>query len=246
MKGRERVRYDVRKDFPVIFGDLLKKFPQLDPQRLINAVIKNNFLMYRDRVTLPIPQMFYVGATALFEEWCESGKGETIFEEFFQRSFTKISKEIYSFLKYECPWVRVGVLFVDNVKDMDKSPDHGPKADELLASKEALEQFFSTTTPKTKALFEHYLLGHEGEEIANKFGISSNCDGKAKLGAIKTRFRLSIEKARKVFGVDWKAPICLHDNYERKTPDEKREKTSLNLKKYREKLRREKEEGWRK
>lgn len=246
MKKDARRVPQIKEDFPVIFKDLLEKFPQFNPKWLINAVIKHRFLKYRDGAILPFSQMFYVGATALFEEWRESGESAVTSDEFFQKSFKKIAKEIYFFLKHECPEIRIGVLFVDsNEEDMDQFVDPSPKADDILSNKEVLGQFFLTTTPETKALFEHYLLGHGLEATADNFGISSHRDRKARSGVIQTKFRLSIKKARKIYGVTLKAPICLYER-QSSTLDERREKTSLKLKKYREKLKRKKEEENRK
>lgn len=225
--------------FENIFQEYPKKFPQLNPERLINAVIKHNFTKYYSNRggSLPYNDLFYVGATALFEEYNESAKTDITFEDFFQNCFTRITKEMHGFLKYECPEIRTSVLFIDkNEGEMSEFLDNAQSAYDSFANKEALEQFFMTMTPKTKALFEYYLLGYEGEEIANKFKISPDYDAKTKLGTIKTRFRLSIEKARRLSGVPVNAPIHLHDNYDRQTITEKREKASIRTKKYRDKL----------
>lgn len=235
--------HPIETDFPIIFKDLLEKFPQFEPRKLINAVIKYRFIKYYSWFNLPISQIFYVGVTALFEEWSENGKNETAFDDFFQKSFSKVSKEIYRFLKIECPELfgRTGFSYgiekengdgEDWRNNIEWFPHPGPDPYDINESREILELFFGSLTSKKKELFKHYLLGYSAEEIADIFMISKSHVLKIKRNAVKNLFRLSIKKARKNFGVD-PNPICLNDHYKRTTLDEKREKNAERMRKWR-------------
>lgn len=227
------IKHQIENSFPEIFKELLEKFPQLDPRRLICAAIKHNFLKKQPGINFPISQMFYVGATAIFEEWSESGESDIVFEEFFQKSFSRISRELHYFLKIEFPEIRRSLLiYYGGEKDADCFPCH-ENPGEIVENREALDVFFSHLDPINRELFRSYLSGYNAEEIADHFKISNDRVAKVKRMAIKNRFRLAIEKVRGVLGVDKNAPIYLHDHYRRITPDEKREKTAERVRKWR-------------